>query len=208
MSTRWSAGALRRYLLEFDALPDLPLVAMVPVSIRSEAAAEGSGNAIGTILCDLATDVADPEQRHSRILRSMQQGKQLFDGLSRLQITALSAVMCAPLAAAMLPGATRFIPPPFNVIISNIPGPATTMYWEGARLREMYPMSLLLEGQALNITVTTYDGNLEFGLTGCRRSVPNLQRLLAHLEASLTELEVAICGGLLHGFGRDRSVLP
>lgn len=186
------AGALRRYLAEFDALPDLPLVAMVPVSIRPQAAAGASGNAIGTILCDLATDEADPEQRYSRILRSMQQGKQLFDGLSRLQITALSAMLCAPLVASMLPGATGFAPPPFNVIISNIPGPTTTMYWEGARMREMYPMSLLLGGQALNITVTTYDGNLEFGLTGCRRSVPDLHRLLAHLEASLSELEVAI----------------
>lgn len=198
-----SAGALRRYLLDFDALPDRSLVAMVPVSIRSGAANGGSGNAFGTILCDLGTDTADPTERYSRILRSMQQGKQLFDGLTPLQITALSAVMCAPLAAALLPGATGFVPPPFNVIISNIPGPTTTMYWECARLREMYPMSLLLEGQTLNITVTTYDGNLQFGLTGCRRSVPELHRLITHLETSLTELEVATY--VDHQGDRDRS---
>ena len=75
------------------------------------------------------------------------------------------------------------------MIISNVPGPDRTLYWNGSRLRGLYPMSIVLDGQALNITVTTYDGSLEFGLVGCRRNVPHLQRLLTHIEETLKELE-------------------
>ncbi|MQA14866.1 MAG: wax ester/triacylglycerol synthase family O-acyltransferase [Pseudonocardiaceae bacterium] len=198
-----SAGALRRYLLEFDALPDQPLIAMIPVSLRSEATADG-GNALGTILCELGTDTADAAERYTRIRRSMKQGKQLFEGLSPVQITALSAAMISPLVAALLPGVTQFAPPPFNIIISNVAGPDRPLYWNGARLRGLYPVSVPVEGQALNITVTTYHDNLEFGLTGCRRRVPHLQRLLLHLEAALDELEKAVCGGGRTG-GRVRA---
>lgn len=184
------SGALRRYLLEFDALPDRPMTAMVPISLR--APSDAGGNAVGAILCNLATDTEDPAVRLERIRASMLRGKEAFAGLSPLQITALSAAIVAPLLAPMLPGGTLLTPPGFNLIISNIPGPPRPLYWEGARLRGLYPVSVPVEGQALNITVTSYADNIEFGLTGCRRSVPHLQRLLLHLEDSLAELEVAV----------------
>lgn len=187
-----SSGALRRYLLEFDALPDRPLTAAVPISLR--AASDEGGNAIGAILCNLATDAADPAVRLGRIRASMRHGKQTFDGLTRLQITALTAAIASPLLIPMLPGGTALASPGFNLIISNIPGPPRPLYWEGARLRGIYPVSVPLDGQALNVTVTTYVDNLEFGLTGCRRSVPHLQRILTHLEYSLDELERAVVG--------------
>jgi len=80
--------------------------------------------------------------------------------------------------------------PPYNVVISNVPGPVDgPLYWNRSRLLGMYPASIVLNGQALNISVTSYDRQLHFGLTGCRRTVPHLQRLLGHLETSLTELE-------------------
>jgi hypothetical protein len=70
-----------------------------------------------------------------------------------------------------------------------VPGPDKPLYWNGAKMLGIYPVSIVLDGQALNITVTTYDDALAFGLTGCRRSVPHLQRMLTHLEESLAELE-------------------
>ena len=79
----------------------------------------------------------------------------------------------------------------FTLVISNVPGPTTTRYWNGAKLESCYPASIPLDGQAMNITVIGYADTMQFGLVGCRRNVPHLQRLLGHLEESLSELEAA-----------------
>ncbi|HEU5035304.1 MAG TPA: wax ester/triacylglycerol synthase family O-acyltransferase [Mycobacteriales bacterium] len=188
------ASALRAYLLEMDALPDAPLVAMTPVSLRPSDAGDDSGdgaagNAVGTILCSLATDVADPGDRLAAIHESMRQAKAVFSGLNQVQASAVSAVMMAPLLLSMLPGGLgRLAPPAYNLVISNVPGPSQPLYWNGARLCGVYPLSIPFTGQALNITVTSYAGSMEFGLIGCRRSVPHLQRLLTHLDDALADL--------------------
>jgi WS/DGAT/MGAT family acyltransferase len=185
------SSALRAYMIELGALPDDPLVAMTPVSLRrdDDDSSESSGNAVGTILCNLATDRDDPEERLAVIHASMQQGKDLFSGLNQVQATAVSAAMMLPLLLSMAPGGvSRLAPPPFNLVISNVPGPKRPLYFNGARLQGIYPLSIPTIGQALNITVTSYAGNMEFGLIGCRRSVPHLQRLLTHLDDALEEL--------------------
>jgi hypothetical protein len=82
--------------------------------------------------------------------------------------------------------------PPYNLVISNVPGPKRPLFWNGARLDGMYPLSIPTNGQALNITVTSYAGQMQFGLVGCRRSLPHLQRLLPALEDGLAELEKAV----------------
>jgi WS/DGAT/MGAT family acyltransferase len=184
------AGALRDYLRSQDALPDAPLVAMTPVSLRTEED-EGDGNAVGAVLCSLATDVEDPEERLLAIRSSMQQAKASLAGLSQLQVTALSAAMLSPFVLSQLPGIGPIAPPAYNLVISNVPGPKEPLYWNGARLDGMYPLSIPLNGQALNITVTSYAGQVQFGLTGCRRSLPHMQRLLHGLEESLAALEKA-----------------
>jgi hypothetical protein len=104
----------------------------------------------------------------------------------------MSAVSMAPLAMSSFSGVTRMLPPPFNLVISNVPGPKEPLWMQGARLDAFYPLSIPTVGQALNITVTSYVDNMEFGLTGCRRHVPHLQRLLTHLDTSLEELERAV----------------
>lgn len=185
------AGALRNYLAELDGLPEDPLIAMVPVSLRTASNVDAGGNSVGAILCNLATDVADPTQRLAAISASMQQGKAGFAGLSTLQASAVSALAMSPLALNGLIGLHKFTRPVFNLVISNVPGPRRPLYWNGAHLVGCYPLSIPVEGQALNITVSSYAGSLEFGLTGCRRTVPHLQRLLGHLETSLLELEDA-----------------
>ena len=186
------SGALRYYLLEHGALPDTPLHAMVPVSLRTEEEADAGGNLVGAILCNLATDVADPAARLQTISDSMRSNKKVFSQLPRPQALALSAMNMAGLTFAAVPGLVSSTSPPFNIIISNVPGPTQPMYYGGARLDGNYPFSIALDGQALNITLSNHGDNLDFGLVGCRRSVPHLQRLLAHLESSLKDLEHAI----------------
>jgi diacylglycerol O-acyltransferase / wax synthase len=190
------AGALRQYLIDLGQLPDKPLVAAVPMSLRARQPESSlGGNAIGLILCNLATDETDPAVRLATIHDSMVKGKQVYHGMSRLQITALSAIPLIPLAIGTIPWMTTVTPPAFNVLISNVPGPRQQLYWNGARMQGVYPLSIPYEGQALNITVTSYADSLEFGLTGCRRTVPHLQRLLGLLEESLTDLEKAVNAG-------------
>lgn len=186
------SGALRYYLLERNALPDAPLIAMVPVSLRTEEEADAGGNLVGAILCNLATDADDPAQRLRTISESMRSNKTVFSRLPRFQALALSAANTSALALAAVPGWVNSTAPPFNIIISNVPGPTQPMYCGGARLDGNYPLSIVLDGQALNITLANNAGNLDFGLVGCRRSVPHLQRLLVHLESSLTDLENAV----------------
>jgi hypothetical protein len=97
----------------------------------------------------------------------------------------------SPLALGLMPGIQSAVRPPYNLVISNVPGPRDPLYWNGARLDGMYPLSIPTNGQALNITVTSYAGDMEFGLIGDRRSLPHLQRMLAALEEGLAGLEKA-----------------
>jgi diacylglycerol O-acyltransferase / wax synthase len=186
------SGALRAYLIEQEALPDTPLVAMVPVSLRGEDEMDAGGNMVGTILCNLATDTVDPAKRLDMITTSMRDNKKVFAELPRTQALALSAFLMSGIALGLVPGFVSTAPPPFNIVISNVPGAREPLYWNGARLDGSYPLSIALDGQALNITMTNNADNLDFGLVGCRRSVPHLQRLLGHLEDSLVDLEKAV----------------
>ena len=187
------SGALRDYLLEQQALPDDPLIAMVPVSMRAASqSGESTGNAIGALLCNLGTDRIDPADRLAVINRSMADGKRIFKQLTPIQALMLSAVNIAQLGVSPLPGVVNRTKPPFNLVISNVPGPREQLYWNGATLDGIYPASVLLDGQALNITLTTTGDSLDFGITGCRQSIPHLQRLLTHLDTALAELEVAV----------------
>ena len=173
------------------ALPDAPLISMVPVNMRSDGDSSAGGNMVGTVLCSLATDVEDPGHRLEAISASMRGNKEVFASLPRMEALALSGLMIAPLGLGAVPGYVAAAPPPFNVVISNVPGPRQPMYWCGARMSGDYPVSIVMDNLALNITLVSNDKNLDFGLIGCRRSVPHLQRLLGHLEDSLADLERA-----------------
>ncbi len=185
------SGALRGYLRDLDALPESPLIAMVPVSLHAEGGPKG-GNALGAVMCNLATNLADPADRLAGIHASMTDGKAALSTMSPIQIMAMSLIGMSPLALAPLLGVQNALRPPFNLVISNVPGPRSPLYYNGARLDGMYPLSIPVDGQALNITCTSYSDNLAFGLTGCRRSVPHLQRLLGYLGSELDALEQAV----------------
>jgi WS/DGAT/MGAT family acyltransferase len=187
-----SSGALRAYLLDQNALPDEPLTAMVPVNLRKNEDDRG-GNMVGTFLCNLATNLDDPAKRLEVISTSIRDTKEVFAQLPPVQQMALSAFNIGGLFFGLIPGYLSTASPPFNIVISNVStGRSEPLYWRGARLDGNYPLSIALDGQAVNITVTNNDANLDFGLVGCRRSVPHLQRLLGDLETSLKDLERAV----------------
>jgi len=186
-----SSTSLRRYLLERDALPATPLIAMLPVSVRAKDD-HGGGNAVGAILASLATDVSDPAERLSRIVASTRSAKQQLQGMSKGEILSYSALLVAPSMLQMVPGIAGRVRPTFNVVISNVPGPEEALYFRGARLEASYPLSIPVHGQALNITCNSYAGSVCFGFTGCRDTVPKLQRLAVYCGEALGELERAV----------------
>ena len=183
------SGALREYLLSQDALPKKPLIAMVPASVRDDDSS--MSNRITMILANLGTHQADPLQRLEIIQRSVQNAKNRFKRMNANQILNYSAFVYGPagfnIASGMMPKRQAF-----NVIISNVPGPREPLYWNGAKLDALYPASIVLDGQALNITMTSYLDKLEVGLTGCRNALPKLQNLLTHLEDEIQRFEKII----------------
>ncbi|TQC45003.1 DUF1298 domain-containing protein, partial [Rhodococcus sp. WS4] len=191
-----SAGALRTYLHDLGALPADPLIAMVPVSLRPTTsgtdAESATGNRIGVLMCNLATHLPDPAHRLDTVRTCMREGKHALRAMSPAQVLAMSALGAAPLGIEMLLGRRGPQRPPFNLVISNVAGPDTPLYWNGARLDSLYPLSIPVTGQALNITATSSDDQLVFGLTGCRRTVPNLHPMLDHLDTELDALEQVV----------------
>ncbi|WP_345343701.1 wax ester/triacylglycerol synthase family O-acyltransferase [Rhodococcus olei] len=183
------SGALRTFMGALGALPAGPLIAMVPVSLRGEQQETKTGNEIGMLACNLGTHLADPARRFEAVRASMTEGKAAMRTRSRTQILAMSALGIAPVALGMfgLGGPIR----PANVMISNVPGPKTPQYWNGARMTALYPLSIPVDGQALNITCTSTDDDIAFGLTGCRRALPRLTPILDHLDDELGALEHA-----------------
>lgn len=181
-------GALRNYLGELQALPNEPLVAQVPVSVRPKDQADG-GNAISMLLTNLGTHLADPKARFDCIQNSLNDGKSLLKRMSRKEIDQYSALLMAPFALGQVSGiGNRSRKPMFNVVISNVPGPTQTMYVDEAEVLSVHPVSLVFEGQALNITIFSYAEKLSFVYTACRSSLPHLQTVIGHAQAAFDEL--------------------
>ncbi len=182
------AGALRRYLDELGELPQLPLTAGVPVSVRASRDS-GSGNAISFIIANLHTHLEDPLVRLSAIRDSTRQAKARFLDLPREAVSDYTALFMAPFMLQLVTGLGGLMRPMFNITISNVPGPTTPMYFNGAVMEQMYPLSLLSHGQALNITVLSYAGQFNIGYTGCRDALPHMQRMSVYTGEALEELE-------------------
>ena len=183
------SGALREYLLVHNALPKKPLIAMVPASVRSDDS--DMSNRITMILANLGTHKEDPLERLKIVRRSVLNAKERFKRMNSNQILNYSAFVYG---AAGLNIASGFMPKrqAFNLVISNVPGPQEPLYWNGARLEALYPASIVLDGQALNITMTSYLDKLEVGLTACRNALPKMQNLLTHLEDEIQRFEAIV----------------
>jgi diacylglycerol O-acyltransferase / wax synthase len=185
------SGAIRRYLLELEDLPGESITANVPVSVRAEDG-PGMGNAITFLLTQLRTDVEDPLERVRLIQQSIKQGKERLPKVGSAAMDAYTAGLMAPVMLQAVLGIGGHGRPSSNLVLSNVPGPTGACYVEGSRLEAIFPLSLLFNGQALNITGVSFDGQFSIGYTGCRDNVPHLQRIAVYSGEALEELEAAL----------------
>ncbi|HEY1967751.1 MAG TPA: wax ester/triacylglycerol synthase family O-acyltransferase [Pseudonocardia sp.] len=187
------ASALRGYLAEGDALPSRSLVAMVPVSLAGTDAAgtPTEGNAFGAALCSLGTDLPSPMARLEHIHQQMARNKALMADLDPTTAALYSVANMTPTLIATLPRMPRLPRTGFNLVMSNVPGIRKQLYFNGCPLTGVYPVSMVFQRQALNMTMVSYVDQLAFGFVGCARLVPHLQRLLIHLEKGIGELDNA-----------------
>lgn len=187
------SGALRRWLLDHDELPKGPLKAMVPVSIRTAEQAATAGNQVSAMVASLATDVEDPGERLQAVRAAMKAAKGQHDALPAnllqdfSQFAAPAAAELVARTAATMRWADR-MPVPFNVVISNVPGPRESLYFDGALMEANYPISIVTDGAGLNITVQSYRDSLDIGLVSTPELMPDLPRMIDHLRDSLDEL--------------------
>ncbi len=180
--------ALRRFLVEQNQLPDIPLTAGIPVNIRP-ADDDGTGTQISFMIASLATDEPDPLSRLQSIKTSTRRAKEHLQKLPRSALTQYTMMLMSPYILQLISGLGGRMRPVFNVTISNVPGPGQTLYYEGAKLEAMYPISLIAHGGALNITCLSYAGSLNFGYTGCRDTLPSMQKLAVYTGEALEEIE-------------------
>jgi len=187
------AGALRRWLADREALPSQSLIAMIPVSVRDPRAPSGAlGNKVSAMLAALPTNVTEPGLRleivhqATKIAKAQQAAipQGLVDQISDFAPPALVA------RAARVVFATGVLHrlPPFNLTISNVPGPNVPAYLCGAKMIAHYPISVVTDGQGLNITLVGYLGQLHFGLVACRELVPDIDVLAGYLVDELALL--------------------
>ncbi|MGD0984961.1 MAG: wax ester/triacylglycerol synthase family O-acyltransferase [Acidimicrobiales bacterium] len=194
------AGALRRFLLVRGELPEEPLVALVPMSVRADEERLTGGNRLSAMLSSLATDIADPVARLHAISAAMS-GAKYQESLIGSDVLTDWTEFTFP---ALIGGVARFISstrffdhvrPAFNVTISNIPGPQFPLFLAGARVAATYPLGPVVEGAGLNMTVMSYCGTVYFGLNGCRKTVSGIADLPAMISESLDELLSVVLPG-------------
>jgi len=190
------SGALRAYLQEEGELPEDPLVAMVPISVRTEDEKGTMGNRVSSMLVTLATNVADPVERLRCIIEGTKQAKEQDKaiGAETLMDWAEFAAPAVAARAARLASNMRIMDrlrPVFNVTISNVPGPNFPLYSAGSRMVAMYPMGPISDGGAVNITVMSYMGSMYFGIVVGREAVPRVWNIAHHVNEALAELKKA-----------------
>jgi diacylglycerol O-acyltransferase len=182
-----SGSALRTYLTELGGLPEQSLTAGVPVSLR-DPGDERPGTAIGFLVAELGTHVADPLERLAAVKKSATVAKEHLRSMPSESLSMQTILVNAPYIGGLLTGFGHRSPLPFSVGISNVPGPDRPLYFNGARLDAMYPVSLLTQGNALNITCVSNDRRLNFGFIGARDALPHFQHLALAMGEALEEL--------------------
>jgi WS/DGAT/MGAT family acyltransferase len=186
--------ALRRFLKERDLLPKQALIAGVAVSLRAEGD-DAMNNQVSIVRFDLATDIDDPAERFKAIHAASESAKAVVRELRPvlgvdIPVTGSPWIMSSLATLYGRSKLARRLPPLANALVSNVPGPPATLYVAGARMLHFYPVSIPYHGSALNITVQSYAGSLDFGLTACRRilSQEESHELVGHLLAALEQI--------------------
>ncbi len=173
------AGAIRTYLEKRGELPNAPLVAMIPVSIRTGEETDKWTNRVSGLLSLLPTNEPDPVERVRLVHDAMVSAKLLFDAIPAETLTDFAQFPSPAIFMRATRMAVRWrladrMNPPANLVISNVPGPREPLYAAGAKLLHYYPVSTIVDGQGLNVTVQSYLDSLDFGLVSCRELVPDV----------------------------------
>jgi len=185
------SSSLRAFLLERDCLPDKGLTAGIPVNVRLSGD-ETIGTEVSFILANLASEEANVLKRLDIIKKSTKAAKEHLQTLPRKVLVQYTMLMMAPYTIQLLTGIAGRVGPAFNVTISNVPGPNHALYYSGCKLEAIYPLSMIANGGALNITCLSYNGSLNFGYIACRETLPSMQRLAVFSGNALDELEAAV----------------
>ncbi len=186
------SGALRAYLKDHDELPDDPLIAMAPISVREDM--ERGTNRVSAMLVSLATDVRDPKRRLRGILKSTQDSKAYTRAIGAATLTDSTQVVPFSLATAASRLYSRmhvasYHRPPFNLIITNVPGPRMTLYLGGAKMVNVFGMAPVLDGLGMIVVVVSYDDKLTVSVNASRHLLPDIDLLLKQLLSAYDELE-------------------
>ncbi|MGB0920151.1 MAG: WS/DGAT/MGAT family O-acyltransferase [Alphaproteobacteria bacterium] len=187
-------GALRRYLEEKNALPDQTLICGTPVALPQK---DDSANNVGFMMMSFASDIADPKKRLQVVHESSTNAKAGQKALTELG-DMMPTMYTPPALARPLtklfssPSVMGMAPVGINAVLSNVPGVPFQLYIAGAKVLANYPMSVLLHGQGLNITATSYMDSMDFGVICCRQQANDPDRLLAHLQDEFEAMKAAV----------------
>jgi len=183
-------SVLRSWLADHDALPDRPLVAAVPVSVRRGGRKSAEGNEISVMLTELPTQVSEPGHRAAATRAAIECAKERFAAVPPTLVRDLAGALPASrLAARPLLSLAGLVGPAFNLFISNVPGPRVPLWLAGAKVQSIYPVSAVTSFTgALNITVFTHGDTVDFGFIACRERVPDVWELVRYLEDAVREL--------------------
>jgi len=190
-------GALRRRLLATDDLPDAPLVAFVPVSVRKPEQVSAFGNAFSSFIVPLPTDREDPLERlraaHEAMVAVKGRHRDVPDTLLPDANGLIPPVLFGPVssAAVRLLG-SGLVSPPMNLLLSNVPGPPVRLTMAGAPVAQQLPMSLVLDGVGLNITAVTYADDLAVGAVADAEAMPDAWELMDDVAAELEALAATV----------------
>jgi WS/DGAT/MGAT family acyltransferase len=202
------ATAVRDYLLERDELPDEPLVAMVPVSVRRPEEMGTFGNKVSAMIVPIPTNVADPRKRlltaHETLMVAKTRHKAVPASIMQDVTQFIPPAVHARASRLTMQLAARVGPPMLNLVISNVPGPPMPLYLAGAQLEAHYPVSVITDGVGLNITCMSYRDHIDFGIVVDRDMADDAWELMEAHRHALLELDEAICGPPRTG----RRVLP
>lgn len=189
------ASAVRQWLIDRDELPRTPLVAMVPVSVRGREAEPTFGNRISALIVPIPTDVAHPRDRLVRaheLLRSAKANHAALPAGLLTDATAFIPPAVAGLASRATVDLLSRTRPPLNLVISNVPGPRESLFCAGAKLEQMYPVSVVVDGVGLNITVMSYRDHLDFGVVTDQGQIPDAWPFIDHLHTAIDELQTVL----------------
>lgn len=187
-----AAGTVRRWLLDHDELPDVPLVAQIPVSVRTAEQAGTYGNRVLMLAVPLHTDIEDPVERLHATARSLRDMKDRHQALPANLLIDFNhfippALFSRAARATFALATSRVGRPTWNLVVSNVPGPQIPLYCGGARLVAHYPVSVITDGCGLNVTVMSYDGHLDVGIIADRDQMPDVATLMPGLQQALEE---------------------